>query len=141
MGRLAMIRQRFYDKATDWKIHVYYVVTEPNANEILQRLEKIGCNGHNLESAFYNLTSGKLDTGLTYTNSERRESVVVIAKTSTALEFAQSLTHELGHLSCHIAQHYGIPLDGEEVRYINDGILEHTWPISRELLCDCCRNV
>lgn len=134
-----MIRQRIYDKSTNWRVHVYYVVTEPNAEEILCQLEQTGCKGRNLKAAYENLTSGKLDTGLTYTNSERHESVVVIAKTSTALEFAQSLTHELGHASNHIAEYYGIPLDGEEVRYICDGLLERTWTISRELLCDCCR--
>lgn len=134
-----MIRQRIYDKPTDWRIHVYYVVTEPDAEEILERLEETGCKESNLDAAYGNLTSGELDTGLTYSNAARRESVVVIAKTSTALEYLQSLTHEMGHLSCHIAEHYGLPLDGEEVRYICDGLLERTWPISRELLCDCCR--
>lgn len=134
-----MIRQRIFDSKTRWKVHVYYVVTEPNAEEIMLQLERIGCKGHNLDAAYDNLTSGKLDTGLTYTNSDRHESVIVIAKTSTALEFLQSLTHEFGHASCHIAEYYGIPLDGEKVRYICDGLLERTWTISRELLCDCCR--
>lgn len=136
-----MIKQRIYDKSTNWRVHVYYVATEPNGEEIMVQLERIGCQGRNLEAAYDNLTSGKLDTGLTYTNSESHESVVVIAKTSTALEFLQSLTHEFGHLSNHVAEYYGIPLDGEEVRYICDGLLERTWPISRELLCDCCRKV
>lgn len=134
-----MIRQRIFDRKYGWKIHVYYVVTEPNAEEILLQLERIGCNGRNVDVAYHNLSSGKLDTGLTYTNAERNESVVVISKTSTALEFLQSLTHEFGHLSNHIAEYYSIPLDGEEVRYICDSLLERTWPISRELLCDCCR--
>lgn len=136
-----MIRQRFYDKKTNWRVHVYYVVTHPDADEIMTKLVDIGCNGRNLDTAYDNLTSGKLDTGLTYTNSDRHESVVVIAKTSSALEFLQSLTHEFGHLSSHIAEYYGIPLNGEEVRYINDALLERTWAISRELLCDCCRKI
>lgn len=135
-----MIRQMIYDKDADWRVRVYYVVTRPNAEEIMTQLERIGCKGRNMEAAWENLASGKLDTGLTYSNAESRESVVVIAKTSTALEFLQSLTHEFGHLACHIAEHYGIPLDGEEVRYICDGLLERTWPISKDLLCDCCRN-
>lgn len=134
-----MIRQRMYDKATNWRVHVYYVVTKPHAEEIIHQLERIGCKGRNLELAYDNLSSGKLDTGLTYTNSGKHESVVVIARTSTALEFLQSLTHEFGHLSCHIAQYYGVPLDGEEVRYICDNLLGHTWSVSRRLLCDCCR--
>lgn len=134
-----MIRQRFYYKPCGWKFFVYYIVTEPNAEEIISRLEEVGCKGRNLTTAYDNLTSGELDTGLTYTNQSSRESVVVIAKTSTALEFFQSITHEMGHASCHIAQCYGLPLGGEEVRYICDNLLGHTWSVSRRLLCDCCR--
>ncbi len=134
-----MMRQRFYHKQTDWKFYVYYVVTEPHAEEILEKLAEIGCDGEHIAKAYDNLTSGKLDTGLTYTNQLTHETVVVIAKTSTALEFFLSVTHEFGHASCHIAQCYGLPLGGEEVRYICDRLLEKTWPISRELLCDCCR--
>lgn len=134
-----MIRQRFYQKSTDWRFYVYYVVTEPHADEILERLAEIGCTGENLSKAHDNLTSGKCDTGLTYTNQSTHETVVVIAKTSTALQFLQSLTHEFGHAANHIAQYYGLPLGGEEVRYICDGLIEKTWEISHELLCDCCR--
>ena len=134
-----MIRQRFYHKPTDWRFYVYYVVTEPHADEILERLAGIGCDGDNLAKAHDNLASGKCDTGLTYTNQSSHETVVVIAKTSTALQFLQSLTHEFGHAANHIAQYYGLSLGGEEVRYICDGLLEKTWDISRELLCDCCR--
>lgn len=136
-----MIRQRIYYKPFDWRLFVYYIVTEPDAEEIMERLEGVGCKGQNLASAYDNLTSGRLDTGLTYSNQSSRESVVVIAKTSTALEFLLSLTHEMGHCACHIAESCDIPLGGEEVRYISDGLLERTWPISRELLCDCCRKI
>ncbi len=134
-----MIRQRFYHKPTDWRFYVYYVVTKPHADEILECLAEIGCDEDNLAKAHGNLTSGKCDTGLTYTNQSTHETVVVIAKTSTALEFFLSITHEFGHAANHIAQYYGLPLGGEDVRYICDGLLEKTWEISHELLCDCCR--
>lgn len=135
-----MIRQRIYHEDTGWRCHVYYIVTKPDAEEIIERLSEIGCNGDTLERAYRNLTSGKCDTGITYTNHARKESVVVIAKTSTALEFLLSLEHEFGHLACHIAQYYGLNLGGEDVRYICDALIEKTWIISRKLLCDCCRH-
>lgn len=135
-----MIRQRFFVKSVEWRFYVYYVVTEPHADEILEQLEAIGCDGENLEKAHENLISGKCDTGLTYTNQSSHETVVVIAKTSTALEYLLSLTHEMGHAACHIAQYYGLDLGGEKVRYISDTLIEKTWPISRELICDCCRH-
>lgn len=135
-----MIRQRLYHKDTDWRCYIYYIVTEPDAEEIMERLHEIGCDSDSLKRAYSSLTSGKCDTGLTYTNQTRHESVVVIAKTSTALEFLLSLEHEFGHLACHIAQYYGLNLGGEDVRYICDALIEKTWPISRELLCDCRRH-
>lgn len=135
-----MIRQRIYHNDTDWRCYVYYIVTEPDAMEIMERLSEIGCDGDTLERAYSNLTSRKCDTGITYTNHASKESVVVIAKTSTALEFLLSLEHEFGHLACHIAQYYGLPLGGEDVRYICDALIEKTWIISRKLLCDCCRH-
>lgn len=135
-----MIRQKFKLPHHHWTVYAYYVVTKPNADEILDALAHIGCTGEDLARAHDNLMSGKCDTGLTYSNSTTRETVVVIAKTSSALEFAQSWTHELGHAACHIAQSYGIDLGGEEVRYINDALVDATWKTAKELLCDHCRH-
>lgn len=92
-----------------------------------------------MEGAYNNLTSGKLDTGLTYSNSDTRETVIVFAKTSSAKEFQQSYKHETGHLQTHIAQTFGIDPYGEEIQYIGDDIVEATWEIAKGLLCDHCR--
>lgn len=134
-----MIRQRFALPRYGWSIYAYYVVTRPNADEILDALVGIGCHGEHLEGAYKNLTSGKLDTGLTYTNSDTRETVIVFAKTSSAKEFQQSYKHETGHLQTHIAQTFGIDPYGEEIQYIGDDIVEATWEIAKGLLCDHCR--
>lgn len=34
---------------------------------------------------------------------------------------------------------YGISPHGEDIQYIGDEIMETTWDIAHELLCDCCR--
>ena len=93
-----MIRQKFTLNKYAWHVYAYYVVTKPNADEILDALVGIGCHGEHLEGAYKNLTSGKIDTGLTYSNSDTRETVIVFAKTSSAKEFQQSYKHETGHL-------------------------------------------
>ncbi len=141
-----MIRDSFLLKRYDWLCHIYYVVTKPNSDEILSHLHRIGCSGDNMITAYKNLKSGKLNTGLTYSNAFTRTSIVVISNTSSALEFLQSLTHELVHLSNDIAKCYGIDLDGEEVRYINDELIALSWGISRGLICGCfdgvsCKNL
>lgn len=135
-----MIRQRFALPKYDWRIYAYYVVTKPNADEILENLVGIGCVGETLKRAYRNLTSGKLDTGITYSNQSTRETVIVFAKTSSAKEFQQSYKHETGHLQTHIAQTFGIDPYGEEIQYIGDDIVDATWEIAKDLLCEHCRN-
>lgn len=134
-----MERQEFRLDDYGWTCYVYYVVRELNAEEILDMLIEIGCRGEDLYKAHDNLKSGKCDTGLTYSNKDARETVIVLAKTSTPLEFAQSWQHEIGHCADHIAQCLGINPHGEEVRYIGDSIVEKTWDISKHLLCEHCR--
>lgn len=134
-----MIRNHFSLPKYGWNVYAYYVVTEPNSEEILDSLVHIGCNGEDLQRAYENLTSGKLDTGLTYSNSDTRETVMVIAKTSSAKEFQKSYKHETGHLQSHISQTFGINPHGEELQYIGDDIVEATWDIAKNLLCDNCR--
>lgn len=134
-----MIRQKFKLPNLRWIIYAYYVVTKPNADEILENLVGIGCNGETLQRAYKNLTSGNLDTGLTYSNIGTRETVMVISATSSAKEFQKSYKHETGHLQSHIAQTFGIDPHGEEIQYIGDDIIESTWEIAKDLLCEHCR--
>ena len=135
-----MIRQRFELPKYGWTVYAYYVVTKPNAEEILENLVGIGCAGENLHNAYVNLTTGALNSGLTYSNSGRRETVMVFADTSCAKQFQQSYQHEIGHLKDHITQAFGISPHGEELQYIGDDIVDATWEIAKDLLCEHCRN-
>lgn len=134
-----MIRQKFKLPRYDWIVFAYYVVTKPHSEEILENLAKIGCPNKYLRRASRNLYLGKLNSGLTYSNKDARETVMVFAKTSCAREFQQSYQHEIGHLKDHITQAFGISPHGEEIQYVGDDIVEATWGIAHELLCDCCR--
>ena len=136
-----MIRQQIHIKTdkVDWKVRIYYVVTEVHAEEIMQQLKALQISGDNMQDAETNLTKGNLDTGLTYSKADERKTIMVIAKTSSAMEFACSQQHEVGHLKSHIAEAYGIPQKGEEIQYIGDEIYRLMWPIAKGLLCDCCR--
>lgn len=136
-----MIRQQIHIKTdrVDWKARIYYVVTELHADEIMEQLKALKISGDDLQDAQVNLYQGKMDTGLTFSNGERRKSVMVIAKTSEPMEFACSQQHEVGHLKSHIAEVYGIPQKGEEIQYIGDEIYRLMWPVAKDLLCECCR--
>ena len=137
-----MIRQQIHIKTdkSDWKVRIYYVVTHLQAEEIMQQLIALGISGGNLQDAEVNLYKGDLNTGLTYSNTEKIRTFMVIAKTATPMEFACSQQHEVGHLKSHMAEAYGIPHKGEEIQYLGDEIYRLMWPIAKTLLCECCRN-
>lgn len=137
-----MIRQQFTLERYDWNVSVYYAVDTYYVNEIIDRMYSIGCDGEMLRTAYENMSSGKMNTGVTYSNFRDRETVMVIAITSSSKEFEKSWRHECGHLATHICQALDITPYGEEIQYIGDDIVEKTWKCAHPLLCecDCCKN-
>ncbi|MCM1031565.1 MAG: hypothetical protein NC410_09035 [Oscillibacter sp.] len=132
-----MIRQRFTLGRNDWEVFAYYAVDAYYVDEIMSRLIEIGCRGKDLKKAYKNLDTGDLDTGLTYSNYGRRQSVMVIALTSSPKEFEKSWRHESGHLAAQICETFGIPLNGEEIQYLGQDIVDATWDIAKHFLCKC----
>lgn len=137
-----MIRQRFTLERYKWNCLVYYAVDSYYVTEILSEMHRIGCDGKMLCTAYENMNSGKMNTGITYSNFQDRKTVMVIALTSSPKEFAKSWHHECGHLATHICQALDITPYGEEIQYIGDNIIEETWEYAKHLLCECkcCKN-
>lgn len=134
-----MIVQDIYLPEYGWHCRVYYAVTGYWADVILKDLHDIGCAGRKYRTAERSLRSGHLDTGLTYSNRRTGESVMVIALTSSAAEFANSFDHEKGHLAKHIAMAYDLDPFGEELQYLSGDIALRMFPVAKRFLCDCCR--
>ena len=128
-----MIRQKIHVRG--WKVWVYYAVHEYYAEEIMENLRYIGISEREALRAFRNLSSGKVNTGLTYAN--KHMAVVVIGMASSASEYANSISHETHHLSVFIAKHEGIALDSEEVCYIAGEIAEKMHPVAKLLTSEC----
>lgn len=135
-----MIRQQIYLDNYDILVHAYYATTQYYVEEILNRLYEVGCRGYNLQRAKENLSAGKLNTGLTFYSSRNREAVMVIALTSSASEFYNSLMHELSHLTAYIAENDRMSFTGEEIAYLEGELAQAIFPIVQPLLCDCCRH-
>lgn len=135
-----MIRQRIYLNNYDILVHAYYATTQYYVEEILDRLYEIGCRGTNLRRAEENLASRELNTGLTYYSPTHREAVMVVALTSSAAEFYNSLLHELSHLTAYIAKDDNLSFTGEAIAYLEGDLAREIFPAVRGLLCDCCRH-
>ena len=135
-----MIRQQIYLDNYDILVHAYYATTQYYVEEILDRLYEIGCRGHNLRRATSNLSSGELNTGLTYYSPQHREAVMVVALTSSASECFNSLMHELSHLTAYIAKDDGLSFTGEDIAYLEGDLARDIFPAVQPLLCECCRH-
>lgn len=133
-----MITQDFYLPRYGWHVRVYYAVTTYWRDRILHDLQRIGCRGDQLERARRNLTDGFRNTGLTYTNFEDGETVMVISLTSSPAEFLNSWEHEKKHLARHVEQAFGIDPYSEEAAYLEGGIAQKMFPVAKNFLCEHC---
>ena len=85
-----MIRQRFTLEKYGWDVYTYYAVDTYYVDEIIDNMYSIGCDGGMLRTAYDNMSSGKMNTGVTYSNFRDRKTIMVIAITSSAKEFEKS---------------------------------------------------
>ena len=135
-----MIRQKIIlPDYGNWEIYAYFAVSKYMTEEIMDRLWEIGCDGDTALQAYRNLVGGNLNTGLCYSNYRQRKSVMVIAKTSSAAEFLNSLHHELCHLTAHIGRVFDLDPVGEDIAYLSGEISMAMYPKIGRLLCKECR--
>lgn len=133
-----MIRQLIYIPKYDWEVVVYYDSDFRDASEILGEMDEIGVDEYTYIKAKNNLRMGHKDTGLTYTNAKERISVIVLSRTSSKAEFANTWFHELIHCSMHIARENSLSPDGEAVAYVGGELARSMQPIAARLMCPTC---
>jgi Zn-dependent peptidase ImmA (M78 family) len=96
-----MIKDIFYEY--DWKVTVLYETTCNNIDYIIETLKDIECPNYYINRALDNLEECKLNSGLTYSNSKLKSSVIIITKTSSFAQLINTISHEYFHLICHIS--------------------------------------
>lgn len=134
-----MIRQDIHLDPYGWHARIYYAVTTYWTERIANDLWDIGCRGNSLAKAVRNLKAGDLNTGITYSNFQDGETVMVISRTSSPEEFLNSWEHEKKHLARHIEQVFGIDPYSEEAAYLEGTIAQKMFPVARKFICEHCR--
>lgn len=135
-----MIHVDLYISKYDWLVHCFFAVNHYFTNSIVESARRTGASDTVLHDIRNKLHEGKLNGGITYSNYDKRESVLVTEITSSAAEFLNSFVHETAHLATHIALADGISLEGEEVCYIQGDVARALYPTCSQLLCNRCRN-
>lgn len=121
-----------------WRINFHFAVTCYHTDTIIRELRELDCPQIYLKSA-YDLISGcNTNRGVTYSNSDRRESIIVVGATTSAAEFQNSLQHEIRHCVDDIII-ANKDYDKEEYAYLTGDINKRIFPYIKSLLCDGCR--
>ena len=93
-----------------------------------------------LERVAESLDDNHPNSGFTFSNTRRRESIIYVSPTTSGGEFISTFFHELTHLVCDICLTDGISLRGEEIAYLAGDIAHQLSDILCRLSCDHCRN-
>lgn len=129
----------FYLEAYDWEVVMMFDAGSRHAVRVAEALEDIGAAEQSVRRAEEMISEGRRDIGMTYSNINRRQSVMVIGKTSSAAEFANTYYHEIGHLVRHIAEACEMDPRGEEEQYLAGAVCEKSFPLAEGFMCSCCR--
>lgn len=134
-----ILGQEFKLENWNWRVRVFYVVDFIPIDFIIEELKGIGCTQQDIDSAINVLDSGNDNRGITFSNSEERESIIVIGETSCPAQFSNSFDHEKLHLAMHIAKVEDIDPFGEDLAYLIGEIGLQTFPVAKRFLCEHCR--
>lgn len=135
-----MLRQRIYIHRYHWEVVVFYESDYRDASYILKELDETGVDDDTYWKAARNLDAGLTDTGLTYSNMDEKKSVIVLSKTSSKAEFANTWFHELIHCANHIALANGLDQMGEPIAYVGGELARSMQPIAARLMCPACKD-
>lgn len=136
-----MILQDIYLDRIDWHVRVYHAVDAFWALEILEDLIALGCKGEELKAAKRNLWSGLPNNGITFTNPEKRRTLMVVGFTSNGAEYWNTLDHEKQHLLDHVGSALSLSPHGETIAYVSGEFMREVYySDAKSLLCDTCRN-
>ena len=120
-----MIQQNVNIREIGWSLRIFYCPkTASQRSIVLKRLFDAGCTGKNYRRAMALLNSGALNIGLTYTNKDDRETIIVIGCSSDVAEFVNTLTHEINHFIEHVMEAFHIESGTEDEAYFTGELFE-----------------
>ena len=116
----------------NWKVTILYETTCDDIDFIIEILKEIDCPKYYINRALDNLEECKLNSGLTYSNSRLKSSVIIINKTSSFSQLINTISHEYYHLICHISDILRIE-DEEELANLNGNLNMRSYKIVEHL--------
>jgi len=96
--------------------------------------QDIGINGYWKIIVVYDVELGQKDSGFTYTDFKRRQSIVGIGKSTSNSQLLNTITHEAKHVQSHICKYYNVKEDGEDAAYLIGYIVQQMYGVFKNVL-------
>lgn len=99
-----------------WSILVYYNADHHDSFELEDSLKQIEASQKEINKALDVLND--YNTGFTFSNEDKKMSIVCISKAENEQQFLDTAVHEIKHVQSHICDYYDIDEDSEEAAYL-----------------------
>ena len=96
--------------------------------------QDIDINGYWKITIAYNVWLGERDTGFTYTDFDKKKSIVGISLTTSQEQFFNTLVHEAKHVQSHICMYYNVAEDSEAAAYLIGYIIQKMYKVFKDLI-------
>ena len=127
-----MTRQYIELGRDGWYLYIYYGVNRNNINEISSALRELECPEQYIRKALRIMSLG-VNTGLTYSNTSYRTSIVCIGDANSKDQFVNTIVHEAKHVQSHICQYYDINEDSEQAAYLIGYIVQRMYKALKKI--------
>lgn len=118
----------------DWDVYAYYGVVPAYKDVIIDQLEDMGCKEQYIEQSLDIIGRKVSNTGFTYSNCLKKESVIVVSDCTSSEQFINTLVHEARHLQQHIQDTFGLSDYTEDIYYLIGTIVQIMYNKSKPLL-------
>lgn len=96
--------------------------------------QDIDINGYWKIIVVYDVELGQKDSGFTYTNYKKKQSIVGIGKSTSNSQLLNTITHEAKHVQSHICKYYDIKEDGEDAAYLIGYIIQQMYRTFKNII-------
>ena len=128
-----MIKQYIELGNAEWHIYVYYNVNRYNIKDVIDTLQSLGCPRRDILKSTRILSTG-LNTGMTYSNTNMKISLVCIGRYNSKEQLLNTVVHEAKHVQSHICSYYNIDEDSEQAAYLIGYIAQKMYKMLRIML-------
>ena len=110
----------------DWGILIYYGTDEEDVKDIYNALVALGCPTKDAAKATKTVTHN-LNTGLTFSNTDLRMSLICVSDATSADEFVNTAIHEAKHIQSHVCEYFNVDEDSETAAYMIGYIVQRMY--------------